>query len=203
MKLTSFNPTLFRLLPRFRFSSIANQSLFHKIENKKQFLEELIQEPVLTQSAENNMTYHERMEMKNFLPSTSFPQINDALQSEFHETIRTTDWSEYEPLDSAVNAAGNLAREYILNYKIKNGKVPTSKEIETECDTLYKESQSGDYSRYLMIDTVDELEGTIEDSLKDVYFMAKNALASNPYIHPIIKKQYLAIVAKYLQKQKK
>ena len=183
---------------RFTSTSAKGNSL-QNIETKRIFLEELLQEPVLTQSAENNMNFQQRTDMKNYKLPTSVHDIENAFQSEFNQSIKATDWTEYEPLDSSINVAGQLAREYLLNAKIKTGKVLEDDELEKECAVLYNESQTGDYSRFASCVDSNELD-KIESSLQPVYLMAKNALDSNPYLHPSVKHQFLKIIASYLYK---
>lgn len=178
---------------------VAKKNAFEMLEKCSIPLEDLLKEPVLTNEAENSMTYEQRMEMKDFkLPADTY-DIEQSFRSEFNESIKATNWKKYEPLNAAINAAGKLAYEKLLHHKVTTGQIMTLEEIEKECDLLYNEIQTGDYSRWMPEVTSDEL-ANMDDSLQKIYKLAKLAIDSNPDIHPDIKRHYLSIIASYLKK---
>lgn len=179
--------------------SLARKNAFEVLERSPIFLEELLKEPVLTNEAENNMTYEQRTEMKAFkLPADTY-DIEQSFKSEFNETIRAANWKEYEPLNASINAAGRLAYEKLLHHKITTGQAMSAEEIQKECDLLYEEMQTGDYSRWMPEATLEEMSD-IDESLQETYKLAKTSLDSNPDIHPDIKRHYLSVIAGYLKK---
>lgn len=175
-------------------------------------LEELLARPILRTeglSAETMAT------VRSFRVPVLPKQIARSLAWEFGRRIvaTRTDWGRFEdPLPSYAEAAesikrtlvalGNRSRQpdktgmYSVARRTVEGYFEEGREnerwIREECQTMLREIETGDYSRWTDFDKLVSRAGELTETQRSMVMPAVDKVASNPDMHPLIKREVLS-----------
>lgn len=163
-------------------------------------LEELVEAPVLRTE---ELSAEQQAELKGFTPPLLLSQVEASLTHEFGQPILETDWSQYEDPTTSYEQAARLLHHTLAIYSnvarqegesgnewVKKLADSNNEWVRKECELLMEEIQSGDYSRW---ELVDELAGPAISSLtakqQQVVRPAIAIISKNAWLHPRSKTQ--------------
>lgn len=175
-------------------------NVFSHVTTPEIFLEQYLSEPALKKSAMNDMTFEKRNRLREFKMPLHAKHIEEAFELEFRTKIKATDWTKYDAdeLRPEINMAGRLAHDKIFHTHRKGAKI-AQEEIQIECETLYREGNTGNYSRFIVADSPPD-DAAADALLSGVLQIAKSALESNAWLHPDVRNDTFAVIRKQLKK---
>ena len=148
-------------------------------------LEEFRELPFLDKKKLAGLKREDVIRVNEFEPRVTPLQLQEGLNCIAQET----DFNEFVDMKPCYVKAQHLIKEAIRQKA--NGEIPPQEFIQSECESMLKEIETGDYSRY----AGDSLMEGIKDT--EEMRMAAQSLGKNQDIHPLVKKRMMKEINKY------
>lgn len=184
-----------------RLASTASTSVVFPVE-RVPVLEEIFEAPVLRTG---DMRAETLAEVRGFVPPVLRSQIEASLTSEFGQPILETPWEKYRDPATSWEQAARLVHFTMAVYSnvVKDRKVlemaaANTEWVEAECQRLYDEIRTGDYSRWESADSLlgEQWAAKLSPAQLLAVKPSLQIISRNASLHPKIKQEVMHEICK-------